>query len=60
MKLVIEINLDNDAMQTGRDVADALGKLAHHVEDNTLPLAPEDGVIRDLNGNTVGRWQVTA
>ena len=59
MRLVLEINLGNAAMQTGRDVADALGQVVHRVEDNLLPLRSGDGgTIHDANGNATGTWTV--
>lgn len=62
MNLAISIELGNDAMQTPRDVADALEKaLLRGPSAAHEPLATGDeGIVRDFNGNTVGRWAVVA
>jgi hypothetical protein len=54
-KLVL--NLGNEWMQSGEDVADALRRVARDVEH--IPAAgmeARQALIRDTNGNTVGRW----
>jgi hypothetical protein len=56
MKLVIEIDLGNDAMKTGQDVIEALA-------DTSIVAIGElgdgdSGRIRDANGNSVGIWKV--
>ena len=65
MRLSIEINLGNEAMQYGNQVADALhrsfGRHAVETHGAWQPLRVSDeGLIRDINGNTVGRWDVLA
>lgn len=50
----LKIDLGNAAMGTPEDVADALRSIASDVADGD-----ESGIIRDLNGNTVGRWTVS-
>ena len=58
MKIIIEIELGNDAMQSGNDVAVAV------METCTLsriytPLYDKDrGAVFDENGNRVGTWEV--
>lgn len=61
MKFTLTIELGNDAMQDSIDVAmrirvvaDRLIRLNHDFSVVTI------GPVRDLNGNTVGRWEVTA
>lgn len=57
MKFRLEITLGNDAMQTFADIREALLLCA----DNLGEGAPESGDskrIGDLNGNTVGRWEI--
>jgi hypothetical protein len=57
----LKIELGNDAMQTGADVARALRKLAEHMEDTDLETPidrPDSGHVRDTNGNRVGIWCV--
>ncbi len=63
-RFVIEIALGNEAMQTGRDVADALARIQHRIEDLLMPFAKHNvgytEQVIDGNGNTVGTWKVTA
>ena len=56
-KIKLEIELGNDAMLTGRDVARALRELAKRLADSDLE-EETGGCIKDLNGNTVGKWEV--
>lgn len=54
MKFKLEIELGNVAMDSHEDIADALievGKNLLQGNDHTT--------IRDLNGNTVGKWEIT-
>lgn len=56
MKFILEIELGNDAMQTPEDIAYAIDAI------NTWPLRFTPGQeepVRDINGNTVGKWQIT-
>jgi hypothetical protein len=58
VKFTLEIELGNDAMQTGRDVLNALRESLKGEE----PLPLETGVggrLWDVNGNLVGKWEVT-
>ena len=64
-RFTLELELGNDAMQAGDDVGRALGQVAMLLEG----LKPEELLelvggslpgIRDLNGNTCGRWAVEA
>jgi hypothetical protein len=50
-------------MSTFDDIARALVKLADRFECNTDDVEPSDpydrhGKIRDINGNTVGQWDI--
>ena len=56
MKFTLEIELGNDAMRTANDVANALDRIA----DEVLFVGLTGRAIRDTNGNTVGKWEVTA
>jgi hypothetical protein len=48
-------------MQTPRDVADAIARAFDHEGYHREPLKTGDEAgIRDVNGNTVGRWSVSA
>ena len=68
MKFTLTINLGNDAMRTGEDLAAALhavaDKLASLGGDPVEDLIEDDydasGRIRDENGNTCGRWGINA
>lgn len=56
----LTIELGNDAMRSMRDVAAALQRVAdalkhEGIDDVDWP----SGRIRDVNGNTVGQWEVT-
>lgn len=57
----LTIELGNDAMQTGADVGHALRAVADRLDYFTDREAGDvtPFAIRDLNGNTVGAWQVT-
>jgi hypothetical protein len=52
------IKLGNAAMLTGRDVAEALRKLAGLVEEYNAGNIIA-GSIRDTNGNVVGRYSLS-
>jgi hypothetical protein len=57
----LHIELGNEAMQTGTDISDALKKVAGRLwnygdEDDIIGCR---GAIMDMNGNKVGRWEVT-
>ena len=56
------IELANDSMSNGRDIADALMAIRHDVRDNVDLQDKRYGAnqvtIRDNNGNTVGQWTV--
>lgn len=56
----LTIKLGNDAMQSGDDVARALRSVADCLANtyDSLTLPEDAGAIFDLNGNTVGRWEV--
>lgn len=62
MKLAVEIDLGNDAMQTAADASDSINKALIRQSRSALdPLrAGEEGTIMDGNGNTVGTWKVEA
>lgn len=60
MKFTLEIELGNDAMRTGADVAEVLERLAHHMGTRNWAALSEGECqhVHDLNGNTVGKWEV--
>lgn len=59
------VELGNDAMQSGKDVADALRIAADELADYDLPFTANDCVpvcsaqgIFDANGNMVGMYEL--
>jgi len=64
MEFTLEIELGNEAMQTRGDVAAALKRVATALTHyGAAPIKPTDAgpiAVRDLNGNTIGKWEVTA
>jgi hypothetical protein len=60
VKLLVEITLGNEAMHTPQDIAAKLDQLADLFNGFGEVLHPGERPIRDRNGNTVGRWAVTA
>jgi hypothetical protein len=56
MKFVLELDFGNDAMSCGWDVARALKNVASDVNSDVELTGY--ATIRDLNGNTVGKWEV--
>ena len=65
MKFILEIELGNDAMQTGEDIARALMDVAKDLMNygiggrSRYPVSKIDGrKIMDENGNSVGKWEV--
>lgn len=59
MKFKLEVEMENAAMQDGRDLAGLLTKLAKDIEDcSREDCAGSYGRVRDLNGNTVGKWEI--
>lgn len=61
MELRLSLEMDNAAfastMGRGHEVARILRRLAGQVEADGLRHGDE-GKLRDVNGNTVGRWEV--
>ena len=56
MTFTLKIKLGNDAMRTGSHIAGALRAVTANL---FRPLHRGDsGIIRDINGNTVGEWKV--
>ncbi len=57
MTFTLTIELGNDAMQDGTDVASALRSVAKRVDGDSFTRV--DGrKIMDANGNSVGTWEV--
>lgn len=65
LKFFLEIELGDDAMQTNEDVASALRDTANYIggigvyeEGEQIRWHLDAGHITDVNGNTVGEWEV--
>lgn len=60
MTLTLTIDFGNDAMQTGVDAARALRSVADKLARNGSfqPTKVDGGKIMDLNGNSVGKWEI--
>ena len=59
MKFTLEIELGNEAMQTDEHIGRALsllGRAFTEAQDGTD--IRDAGKIKDINGNTVGKWEV--
>lgn len=61
MRFVLEIELGNDAMRDGCDVAAALRRVRAQIENIPFGgLTPGRGeAIIDENGNKVGEWRIS-
>jgi hypothetical protein len=63
MRITIDVETGNDAMQSRRDVYAVVRelfatKLGEAVLFAGTKLATSEGKVRDVNGNTVGSWKV--
>ena len=58
MKIIIEVELGNEAMQTSKDVRNAVYDALFGESEYTPFEIGNTGMIADDNGNTVGRWDV--
>jgi hypothetical protein len=64
MTFTLKIELGNTAMQTGADVAEAVRGVADRLDGlygyHRLEECAKDGYkVRDINGNTVGEWEIS-
>lgn len=64
MRFTLSIDLDNDAFAAPADGTGELGRTLRQLgvmfDDSASTLAAlEGGKVRDVNGNTVGAWQVS-
>lgn len=58
-QFILKITLGNEAMQSTSDIGEKLRDIAEEIEQYGEPECPRiSGNIRDINGNTVGSWQV--
>lgn len=59
MKFTLEINLDNDAFNDKySDPAMNLAYCLSQVTNKIQSLKNQDGTVKDMNGNTVGHWEI--
>jgi len=59
MHLLVRINLDNDALTDGSEVARILQRVGNDYEQSAREDYFKDfSLIRDVNGNTVGEWSL--
>ncbi|HEY9657278.1 MAG TPA: hypothetical protein V6C65_02355 [Allocoleopsis sp.] len=59
MKLIIEIDLGNDAMRNNQDVKECLLRSRLIGQEGCEDYAVgESGKLYDINGNSVGTWRV--
>lgn len=57
MEFTMKINMDNAAFDRGdgRELARLLREAATRLAD----VGESDGTLRDINGNTVGSWEIS-
>jgi len=53
---MLEIEIGNDAMQSGAEIAAALRSVANEIESIRNPRPTDSRRIRDVNGNLVGGY----
>ncbi len=65
MKIQLEINIGNDAVQTYNNIFTILAEHAHGISMGDFgnpfqaPVVGEGRMLKDDNGNAVGQWEVT-
>jgi len=62
MRFSLVFSMDNSAFDGGDNSADEVVRILHTVADQIDwegALGNPFGRVRDLNGNTIGRWEVT-
>lgn len=57
-QFILKINLGNDAMQEANDVRRAIHHAIKDVSFNLFRKGDASGIVKDINGNTVGSWKV--
>jgi len=57
-KFVLEIVIGNDAMLNNYDIAGALIDVSIKLKERGVVPSDESMIIRDLNGNTVGKYEI--
>jgi hypothetical protein len=65
MKFTLQIDLGDDDMRGYNDICGALKRLAQSISDE-VDMGPDEvtlgdtHIVQDINGNTVGTWEVAA
>lgn len=62
MTFTLTIDCDNDAFafnDLATELARIVGKVAQDIDDDGIGIDPT-GTVRDINGNTVGRWEIVS
>jgi hypothetical protein len=60
MKFTLEIELGNDLMKDSADIGAALVRNGRKfIQGTDGPEIRDSGKIKDINGNIVGKWEVT-
>jgi hypothetical protein len=54
----LRILLTNSEMQTGDELAEAIGTVSAQISDRGEADDGARGIVRDINGNHVGGWQI--
>jgi hypothetical protein len=57
MKISLEINMDNAAFEDEGEVKRIISDMVQKMDD--IVRAGDGGKLRDINGNVVGKWEVT-
>lgn len=58
MRFVLGIDMNNAAFEDNpRELVDCIGKVINRL--NFEGLEPNESIILDSNGNTVGNWKIT-
>ncbi len=58
MKITITIEKGNEAVRTGSDMVTLVNNITLRIYDAVATERDDSGKILDLNGNTVGKWEV--
>jgi hypothetical protein len=58
-KFILEINLGNGGMQSDENIAERLEHVAARLRQYGVDSARGEYPIRDINGNVVGKYEVT-
>lgn len=56
MRIIIEVEMGNSAMETTEDVVTAIKRSSLNISCMT-PVVGDSGVFKDVNGNKVGTWR---